>query len=116
VTASNSLGVLNGLNNFPGLDLTLVSAICVENHPFPLDFIVSWSTGFEVKQLYIYIYVCVCVCVYVCKYIFSVSVAMSSFLFLIFLLIQMLLLYILVSLPKSLSILLISQRASSWFC
>jgi hypothetical protein len=39
------LGVL-GLFSLPNLDLTLVCGMCVENHPFHLDFPVLLSIGF----------------------------------------------------------------------
>ena len=37
------------LFSLPDLDLSLVSGICLESHPFPLDFPVLWSTAFEVR-------------------------------------------------------------------
>jgi hypothetical protein len=46
MTTSISLGVMELLNNLPDLDLTLVCGICLENHPFHLDFPGMLSIGF----------------------------------------------------------------------
>jgi hypothetical protein len=43
--ASICLGV-RGLFSLSALDLTLIYGICLEIHPFHLDFPVLWSTGF----------------------------------------------------------------------
>ena len=45
MTVYISLGLI-GLVSLPDLDLTLVNGICLENHPFHLDFPILWSTGF----------------------------------------------------------------------
>jgi hypothetical protein len=45
-TVSISLGVMSLLNSLSDLALTLVNSISLENHPFPYDFPVLWSTGF----------------------------------------------------------------------
>ena len=46
MTVSISLGII-GLFKLSGLDLILVSGVSPENCPFPLNFPVLWSTGFE---------------------------------------------------------------------
>lgn len=46
MTASISQGLQGYLNTLPNLDLTLISDIYLESHPFQLDFSILWSTGF----------------------------------------------------------------------
>jgi hypothetical protein len=46
MTASIFLGVIGQLNSLPYLCLTLVIGICLENHPFQLDFLMLWNIDF----------------------------------------------------------------------
>jgi hypothetical protein len=45
MTASTSSGFMK-LFSLPDLDLTLVSGISLENHPFVKTFPILWHTGF----------------------------------------------------------------------
>ena len=84
------------LDSLPALDLTLVCGICLENHPFHLDFPVLLSIGFYSRIWWFF-------------WNFSISVVTSPFLFLI-LLTWILPLGPLVSLARGLSILLILSK------
>jgi hypothetical protein len=45
MTVSTALGLWDCLNSLPDLGVTLVSGICLEDYPFPLDFSILWSSS-----------------------------------------------------------------------